>query len=120
MKINSIPIQDEEHIKFILARVIAGSEEFAVLDRDDSHFLQTDGYGLEYKNPAGLYRAVQEEFTQSELEAVFLDYFHNGSEYLNRYQWQEIPGFSDWGEPEKDDRPPAKTLREKIHRFFGL
>lgn len=120
MKINSIDVQNEEHIKMVLARVMAGSDEFAVLDKDDRHFLQTDGYGLEYKNPAGLYRAVQEEFTQEELEAVFLDYYRNGNAYLNNYQWQEIPGFSDWEEPIQDDRPPARTLREKIRRLFGL
>lgn len=120
MKINSIPVQDDTHIRTVLARVMAGSEEFAVLDRDERHFLQTDGYGLEYKNPAGLYRAVQEEFSQEELEAVFLDYYRNGNEYLTKYEWQEIPGFSDWEEPEKDDRPPARTLREKIRRLFGL
>ena len=70
MQINSIPVQDETHIRTVLARVMAGSEEFAVLDRDERHFLQTDGYGLEYKNPAGLYRAAKEEFTQEELEEV--------------------------------------------------
>ena len=31
MKINSIDVQNEEHIKMVLARVMAGSDEFAVL-----------------------------------------------------------------------------------------
>ena len=60
------------------------------------------------------------DVTQEELEAVFLDYYRNGNAYLNNYQWQEIPGFSDWEEPIQDDRPPARTLREKIRRLFGL
>ena len=120
MKINDIAVQDAEHIKLILARVMAGAEEYAILERDASNFLQTDGYGLEYKNPAGLYRAEQSEFTQEELTEVFLNYYNGGNAYINAYTWQEVPGFSDWQEPETDERPPAKTLREKIHRLFGL
>ena len=120
MKINDVTVQDEEHIKLILSRVMADAEEFAVLERDASHFLQTDGYGLEYKNPSGLYRAEQNEFTLEELTDLFLNYFHGGNAYITACQWQEVPGFSDWETEEKDDRPPPQTLREKIHRWFGL
>jgi hypothetical protein len=120
MKINDVPVQDAEHIKLILERVMSGSEEFAVLERDGQHFIQTDGYGLEYKNPAGLYRAEQNEFTLRELTEIFLNYYHGGNACVNAYQWKEVPGFSEWEVEEKDDRPPPRTLREKIHRLFGL
>lgn len=120
MKINDIPVQDAEHIKLLLDRLMSGAEEFVVLERDGQHFIQTDGYGLEYKNPAGLYRAIQTEFTLRELTGIFLNYYHGGNAFINEYQWQEVPGFSEWEPEVKDDRPPPRTLREKFRRLFGL
>ncbi|MBE6380648.1 MAG: hypothetical protein E7047_06935 [Lentisphaerae bacterium] len=120
MKINDVPIQGADHIRIMLARLFAGSEDCVILDRDERHFLQTDGWSLEYKNPAGLYRATRSGFSQSELEAVFIDYYTGGNEYITLFQWEELPGFSDWEPEETDDRPPAKTLREKLRRLCGL
>ena len=120
MKINEVTIQDVQHIKIILERLFNRQEEFVILDRDERHFLQSDGVSLEYKNPAGLYRATQTDFSREELEALFLDYYAGGNEYISRYQWEELPGFSDWEPAEEDTRPPARTLREKLRRLCGL
>ena len=120
MKINDVPVQSEEEIIAALQEVFSGNRDFAVLERDGQHFIQTDGKSLEYKNPAGLYRALQNEFTIDELAALFMNYYRNINGCTNIYQWQEIPGFAEWDNEEKDDRPPARTLREKIHRLFGL
>lgn len=120
MKINDIPLQGAKHIQIMLERLFAGKEEFVCLDRDERHFLQTDGRSLEYKNPAGLYRATRSGFSPDELEKLFLDYSAGGNEYLNSSQWQELPGFSDWEPEETDDRPPPGTLREKLRRMCGL
>jgi hypothetical protein len=120
MKINDVPVYTEEQIINTLQQVFDGSKDFAVLERDGQHFIQTDDNSMEYKKPAGLYKSVREDFTSQELADLFLEYYHGVYDKLNSNEWREIPGFSAWEPEEKDDRPPPKTLREKIHRLFGL
>jgi hypothetical protein len=104
MKINDIPIQDEKHILILLQRLAAGAESCVILDRDESHFLQTDGKELMFKNPEGLYRSVRKDFSAAELQELFINYYREKSGCLSNYQWQLIPGFSDWeSEAEEDD-----------------
>ena len=59
MKINDIPLQGSEHIILMLRRLVEGAEEFVVLERDERHFLQSDGNSLEYKNPSGIQKSFR-------------------------------------------------------------
>ena len=120
MKINDAVVTSEAEIIAVLEKVMAGTEDFAVLERDSQHFIQTAGDSLEYKNPAGLYQAEQQEFTLEELIEVFLNYSRGVYDSLSKYQWKEIPGVAEWEPEEVDDRPPPRNLREKIRRLFGL
>ena len=120
MKINDIPLQGSEHIILMLRRLVEGAEEFVVLERDKRHFLQSDGSSLEYKNPSGLYRCTQQEFTPDELQELFIDYSTGGSRYLAEYQWEELPGFSDWEPGPQEKLPPPEGVLGRFRRLFGL
>lgn len=120
MKINDIPLQGSEHITLLLQRLAEGAEEFVVLERDERHFLQSDGSSLEYKNPAGLYRCTRQEFTLKELQELFIDYSTGGNRYLAEYQWAELPGFCDWEPEPREELPPPKGLLGRFRRLFGL
>ena len=103
MKINDIPVQDEKHILILLERLAAGAENCITLNRDESHFLQTDGNELMFKNPEGLYRSFDHNFSEDELCELFLNYYRGKSGCLNQYQWQLIPGFADWESAVEED-----------------
>lgn len=119
MKINDIPVQDDTHIRIILQRLFAGSETLVILDRDESHFLQTDGKELMFKNPEGLYRTPPQEFTLEELQELFIKYYHHHTGCLQNYQWEVIPGFSDWEtEPEENEEANNKRLADRLKKLF--
>ena len=121
MKINDIPLQESEHITLMLRRLAEGAEEFVILERDERHFLQSDGHRLEYKNPAGLYCCTQQGFALEELQELFIDYSTGGNRYLAEYQWTELPGFCDWAPEEPEEAlPPPKGLLGRFRRLFGL
>lgn len=113
MKINDVSVQDEKHILILLQRLAAGAENCVTLAWNESHFLQTDGNELMLKNPEGLYRSIDHDFSENELCELFMNYYRGKSGCLNKYQWQLIPGFSDWESEIETDR------EENTPRFFN-
>ena len=119
MKINDIPVQDETHILILLQRLFAGAESFVILDRDESRFLQTDGKELMFKNPEGLYRSERNDFSTSEIQDIFISYYRGQAGCLSKYQWQQIPGFSDW-EPEPEEEDEEENNKRLLARLKKL
>lgn len=97
MRINDNPISSEKELLQALEKLFNGKEEFIVLG-NDSAFIQTEGYLLEYYNPQTqvLYQTTDTEIPHEQIKQAMLSYYHENDEYKTMFQWQELKHQSLW------------------------
>lgn len=91
MNINDKPILSEQDLLQALEKLFNGKEEFIVLE-NDSAFIQTEGYLLEYYDPQTqvLYQTTNNEIPHEQIKQAMLSYYRGNDEYKQMFQWQEM------------------------------
>jgi hypothetical protein len=90
-----------ETIAHALATLPAGDDSWAVLQKDEMHYMQTggpaqgertwgDGFVLEYQEGSldSHYRCVQEDLELSAIQRAFQLYFEDDDRWRTEYEWQ--------------------------------
>ena len=87
----------EERIAHALSRLPGGDDSFAILHKDEHHYMQTDGsaldgFILEYQDGAldRHHRCVDDNLELLAIQRAFQLYFNGDDRWLTEFEWQPV------------------------------